>query len=77
MTIEFKAMRDGAFVTGDTGTGLTSYAYPTSQAATAGRKHPEKTAKAMMLLEAVSTLSDRAEYDDRNWRRINTGMNPP
>lgn len=58
--IVFKLTNDGAFLAGDTETGRTAYAYPTSDHAFAARKHPQKVANEMMRNENAY----RAEWRD-------------
>ena len=51
MTILFKLDAQGGFTCGDTETGRTCYAYPTSPNANGAKKHPERVAKMMMKYE--------------------------
>ena len=55
MAIIYKIEADGGFVCGDTNTGLTAYAYPTSPHASNAAKSPaqaQKTADAMIKAES-------------------------
>lgn len=61
MSIVFKLLDDGGFVVGDTDTGRTAYAYPTSPFATKAKKSPVNVAKAMM----------------RNWTKLEREPLPP
>ncbi len=51
MAILHKLMADGGFLCGDTETGMTAYAYPTSTYAVAARKKPEGVAAEMIAHE--------------------------
>ncbi|UKJ74527.1 hypothetical protein [Azospirillum brasilense] len=55
MAILFMHTPEGGFLAGDTETGLTSYAYPTSTHATRARNHPGKVAAEMMTSETASS----------------------
>jgi hypothetical protein len=71
--IVYKMLADGAFVAGDTETGRTCYAYPTSSHATLARKMPERIA-ADMVASANRDNSPkhiRDHYDARNFASIN------
>lgn len=72
MTIIFKLLSDGAFVAGDTASGKTAYAYPTSTNAEAAKKatpaRRQKLAASMVGYEIAT--GDRAEYDARHWRQL-------
>jgi len=65
---------DGGFTAGDTATGRTGYAYPTSTHATLACRNPGATARKMMRAAAASIGTPHivAECDARNWRRINS-----
>lgn len=74
MTIKFKILPDGGFVAGDTESGLTSYAYPSSPYAISARKNPAKVAATMIRGEGAlsRTYSEHAkEYDRKNWETLN------
>ncbi len=51
MTILYKFDQNGGFVVGDTETGLTSYAYPTSAAANRAKRDGGRVATSMMANE--------------------------
>jgi hypothetical protein len=69
MAIQFKLLADGGFVAGDTETGRTSYAYPTSPHATMARTMPERIA-AEMIASANRVSGDTADYDARMWAKM-------
>jgi hypothetical protein len=74
MAIVHKILKGGAFVCGDTESGITSYAYPTSPSADLARKLPVAVATDMMRREHETlkfTLGTRADYDARNWDQLN------
>lgn len=52
MTILHMHTTDGAFIAGDSETGLTSYAYPSSEFAEKARRTPTKVAAEMMESES-------------------------
>jgi hypothetical protein len=71
--------QDGSFVAGDTETGLTCYAYPTSPSATEAKRKGAalRIAKRMVAGELTWMREDGApaaalcrEYDARNWARL-------
>lgn len=70
--IRFRLLPDGGFVAGDSQTGRTVYAYPTSNNARHAQHIPEYVAQAM-LLDTNRMATDRdtspicREYDARNW----------
>ena len=73
MTIEYKLDEDGGFTCGNTETGLTSYAFPTSVHATAARKNPAYVARAMLRGEELTlsaTKATRADFDERQWKKL-------
>lgn len=74
MTILYKVCEDGAFVAGDTESGLTSYAYPTSTHADDARRNARKPAYlerlARDMLKDQRHAAGRAEYDARNIERL-------
>ena len=74
MTILYKICEDGAFVAGDTESGLTSYAYPTSTHADDARRNARKPVclerLARDMLKAERHAAGRAEYDARNTERL-------
>jgi len=69
--------QDGSFTCGDSVTGITVYAYPTSQHATEAKKNADKTAIEMLANEIASLHCGRIgqEYDLNNWKRIHTDNN--
>ena len=76
MTIRFKLETNGAFIAGDTETGRTAYAYPSSTYAMQAKRHP-KTVAAEMMADENSTGRWRDAFDDydlRHWTRINGCM---
>lgn len=75
MTIRFKLLDDGAFVCGDTATGITSYAYPTSFHAKDAKRFPDRVAASMMANE--SGRADKGKdnsafikFDLANWELL-------
>ena len=67
--IKFLLTKDGAFICGDTQTGVTVYSYPTSIHANAAKRNAETAARSI-LREQGSYRGDPApcaEYDARNW----------
>lgn len=78
MSIVFKLLDDGGFVVGDTDTGRTAYAYPTSPFATKAKKSPVNVAKAMMRNVARDGRSSTViAYDTRNWTKLEREPLPP
>ncbi len=74
-------LADGAFVVGDTSTGMTNYSYPTSpNAALALDLRNDSVALAKFASSALragagaSKFRDRADYHARNWTRL--GVDP-
>lgn len=77
MAIKFRFAQGGAFVAGDTETGLTSYAYPSSTYAEQAARSDKWAAKiAAKMVRKLKGNPYRDEYDLRNWWRINTGEDP-
>jgi hypothetical protein len=74
MAIIYKIEADGGFVCGDTNTGLTAYAYPTSPHASNAAKSPaqaQKTADAMIKAESPIRRSPNTDYYDKwNWGKL-------
>ncbi len=73
--VTYQLMTDGAFVAGDTETGRTSYAYPTSANAAGARRRPLLIAKRMIAAEnSLGAWRDHCDYardfDVRNWARL-------
>ena len=70
--IKYKLLADGSFVVGDTATGLTVYAYPTSLYATMARTMADRVAAEMMKSAGACTVPVhiRAEFDARNFARL-------
>ena len=56
MEIKFGFDKQGGFIAGFAGTNFVEYAYPTSEYATAARRHPEKIATLM----AASSMRNSA-----------------
>lgn len=71
--IVFVLDAQGGFTVGDTLTGRTSYAYPTSEHATAAKKNPHKVAAKMIANDALTTRIPRIhdDYDRINWLTLN------
>ena len=71
--IRFKLETNGAFIAGDTETGRTLYAYPSSTHATQAKWRPKTVAAEMMTAEnsAGKWRDTYDDYDLRNWTRIN------
>lgn len=86
MEVIFKMLEDGGFVAGDKGTGMTSYAYPSSPHANVAKKHPKAVAEDMIGSEkmAYRVMPWGKEYDRKNWLLLDgatqeqtlTGMEP-
>lgn len=74
MTIKYRLLDNGAFIAGDTKTGRTVYAYPTSEHASLAYQRPFCTALRMMASEnAMGAYRDtHDDYDLRNWYRLNS-----
>lgn len=73
MTVVFKMLANIGFVAGDTATGRTAFAYPTSPHATSARRHPLRVATEMMKqANAFTSPYSTSEYDANNWRLLNT-----
>lgn len=71
MAIVFNLESDGGFLAGDTETGFTSYAYPTSTHADFAKRQPGAQAKiAAEMMEVEIATPYRVEYDARNWLRL-------
>jgi len=72
MSVVFKMLPDGGFIAGDTGSRLTSYAYPSSPHAIVAKKHPRAVAEDMLGAEKVHyrQLDSVKEYDNRNWETL-------
>ena len=70
--IVYRMLDDGAFIAGDTATERTSYAYPTSTYATQARRDADRIAAKMMAQENKGgRAACVADYDARNWKRLN------
>ena len=76
MAIVFAFDDDGGFIAGDTATGRTSYAYPTSHYATCAKRAAMRTAILMMRQENESGEwrdgTDGKRYDSKNWSYLPT-----
>ncbi len=70
--IVFRKLPDGGFVAGDSISRRTAYAYPSSEHANIARTMPERVAAAMVAsaLRDPSPARIRADYDARNWQKI-------
>lgn len=70
--IRFKLDSNGGFVAGDTTTGVTVYAYPSSTHAVKARKDAKGTAREMIEAERpyLHTSEYSRQYDSRNWETI-------
>lgn len=72
---KFKMLADGGFVAGDTVTGHTAYAYPSSPHATKARTSPEKVAAEMVRSANDSASSAYVDVQERfdlsNWAKLN------
>lgn len=70
--IKFALLPDGGFVCGDTDSGRTGYAYPTSPHATMARTVPERIAVEMIgsANRDNSPASIREDYDCRMWSKL-------
>jgi len=73
MPIVWKICEDGSFVAGDTVTGVTSYAYPTSLRVAHAKRNPEREAKEMLANERKEDHETPygLQYDKHNWERLN------
>jgi hypothetical protein len=70
MTILFKLDAKGGFTVGDTRTGRTAYAYPSSPNARAARIDPTLVASEMMATENRVWRDARPSYSDNDARRL-------
>lgn len=72
MTIYYAHDADGAFIAGDTETGLTSYAYPTSPHAVDARTRAELVARAMLSSARLCKVPSAilTAYNERQWCRL-------
>lgn len=70
--VAYRRLPDGAFVAGDRRTGITSYAYPTSEHATRARREPLSVAVEMLSGEmpSVRVLPTVKQYDGNNWEKL-------
>ena len=77
MDIVFKMLDDGGFVAGDRGSGMTSYAYPSSPDATVAKKYPKAVAEDMLGSERMDFRAIPAikEYDRKNWETLGETAN--
>lgn len=62
--------KEGAFICGDTATGITCYSYPSSANAQQARKVPDKIAKLALANQTRHGFTSEIDYDARNWRRL-------
>jgi len=70
MEIKFETDAQGGFACGDTASGVTSYAYPTSTYATEAKRKPFATAIVMLTLERRYGLPHESDYDARIWAKL-------
>lgn len=72
--LKFKLLDDGAFICGDTATGVTVYSYPTSIHANAAKRNPETAARSILREQPNwrGFPDIVADYDKRNWERLGT-----
>lgn len=72
---------DGAFICGDKRTGVTAYAYPTSEHAHNAKRHARRTAEAMLKAQndhtGRSSIPGIDAWDLRHWWVINAGEGVP
>jgi len=69
--IVYELLTDGGFVAGDTETGFTSYAYPTSSHATMAKRQASRVAAEMVKsANAFGDIVGRSDYDARNWHKL-------
>ena len=72
--IVHRLLPDGGFVAGDTDTGETSYAYPTSESATRAKRHAELIAAEMVKRANAAAswipLHIAQPYNARNWATL-------
>lgn len=70
--LKFKILPDGAFVCGDTGTGVTVYSYPTSIHANAAKRNAEVAARSILREQPRYRGFPEivAAYDKRNWETL-------
>lgn len=67
----YKLLEDGAFVCGESRTGMTCYSYPSSDNARLARSvAPELVAATVLAKERRFGLRFEVEYDSRNWKKI-------
>jgi len=72
MAIVYHYGKDGSFVAGDTETKRTRYSYPSSPNAVWAKTDPLRTATDMMRQEnKMPVWNCSADYDKRNWERLN------
>ena len=80
--LSYRLTNDGAFICGDKQTGVTAYAYPTSESAhNAAHGHAIATAMDMLARENAhigrNSLPDIDKRDLRHWWIINAGDDVP
>jgi len=69
--IVYELLADGGFVAGDTDTGFTAYAYPTSSHATMAKRQASRIAAEMVAsANRFGAVAGRGDYDARNWRKL-------
>lgn len=74
MALYYSLANDGSFTTGDSETGLTCYAFPTSSHATKAKRMPLAVAGEMMRNDNGMDYARKSlavkHYDRVNWKRI-------
>ena len=70
--IIWRSCPDGGFVVGDTVSGLTSYAAPTSVLAKLAASQPRAFGE-LMLRDEENNNHNRADFDETNWRLLEKG----
>lgn len=70
MAIVYMLDQQGGFTCGDTATGNTNYAYPSSPHAEAAKRHPDLIANRMVREANDVGHWMKDEYQARNWARL-------
>jgi hypothetical protein len=83
MSLVWNLADDGAFICGDLDSRVTSYSYPTSQNASDAARAARKSGGSVQIIAFRILNAEKrvrygaeheAEYDARNWRRLNSEM---